>query len=148
MGNPNTQYFNWNRFFSLENSTVRYVPFTNGVTSNPAVGDWEAILPERTEIHELNIRQTILDFQVPTLTIEFMTNGISYFDILWSNTDPPKEFDFSVIGSNTLVSPAGDPPLIMEAGESLGLRITDGNRLNNSDRLQFAGSLWGVRFPT
>ena len=148
MGNPNIQYFNWQNVLSLENSTARYHPYTASTVTFPDIGNWEAFLPERLEVHEINIRQFIFDAQVPTLNIEFMTNGIVYYNFPWANTDPPREVDLSIVGSNTLVSPAGDPPLLMEAGESLGFRIIDGNRLNNSDRLSFKITLWGIRFPT
>jgi len=145
MGNQNTQWWEWRQFGSVENRTLRWHPFN---VRNDNDIDFEAELVERTEIHEINIRQIAIDFQVPTLNVEFVTNGFNYYNIAWSNTDPPRTIDLSIVASNTIVPPGGDPPLIMEAGETVGFRIDDGNRLNNTDRLAFQASIWGIRFPT
>jgi len=151
MGNPNIQFFSFPRTLSVENVTLRYHPFNASSNSNPSVGNWEAVLPERLEVHGIRVTQTIFDAQVPTLNVEFVTNGITYYNFAWANGDSPKSVDLSTTNSNTLSPPpigSGEAPLLMESEESLGFRITDGNRLNNSDRLRFAITIWGIRFPT
>lgn len=150
MGNPNLQWFDFPKLTSIENTTIRFHPFNQQLNSTSSVGAWEAVLLERTEIHEIRVEQTVFNNQVPTLDVEFVINGgLTYYNFAWANGDPPKTVDLSTTNSNTLgPPPAGEAPLIMEAGESLGFRIMDGNRPNNSDRLGFIVSIWGIRFPT
>lgn len=150
MGNQNLEFLYSGHVQSQRLLDKRFafnVRNSNTVGGNTTGG--ETVLPERTEIHTWTLQQWVFDAQVNNLHIEFITNGITYYDYTHvANSSAIVDFDFSVIGSNTLISPAGDPPLIMEKGETIGVKIADGNRLNNSDRWTFTSSIWGIRFPT
>jgi hypothetical protein len=149
MGNQNLEFLYSAKVESQRNQDKRFalnVRNTNTVGGNTTGG--LTVLPERTEIHAWTLQQYIFDAQVNNLHLEFLTNGITYFDYTHvANSSAIVDFDFSVISSNTLISPDGDFPLIMEKGETIGFKIEDGNRLNNSDRWGFTMSVWGIRLP-
>jgi len=141
IGNPNLYYWTLApRAESLENVTRAWHSKDKFGTTSPATpgGDRIEILNDLTQMKTMTLKQTVFDAQVPTLTVDFRINNVIYFSHLHTNgNDNIFNFDLT-----TLVGNFGAPPLILSKGESMHISITDGNRLNNSDRLAFHISVW------
>lgn len=114
----------------------------NGITnpSDPIDGVEAFALSSFTQLRQLTYKQNIVDFQVPTITLEFLVNGAAYFDVVHSNND----LAIKRINLDTFNGNFGAPPLVLNKGETFGWRIQDGARLNNSDRVQFRTTVWGT----
>jgi len=132
------------RVQSVRNSTRQWphAATRNGITNpvTPIEGVEAFALSDFTQLRQLTYKQHIVDFQVPTITLEFLVNGVAYFDVLHSNND----LAIKRVNLDTFVGNFGAPPLVLNKGETFGWRIVDGPRLNASDIVGFRTTVWGT----
>lgn len=139
---------NW-RIDSNRNSTRQWNAYDRSGGQIPG-GTLDAteilIMNDFMQMQTATLKQTSIDFQVPTITVDFLVNGLVYFSHVHTNNDVTiKTFDLT-----TLVGNFGSPPLILNKGETWNWRIIDGPRLNTSDRVGFRTTVWAINtgYPT
>lgn len=141
IGNPNLFIWsNW-QVASNRNTTRQWNTYDRPGITDPPLGLDGArvfIMNDLTQMKTATLKQNNIDFQVPTITVNFKVNGVSYFDHVHTNNDLTIfRFDLT-----TLVGNFGAPPLILNKGDTWAWSITDGNRLNASDIVGFRVTVW------
>lgn len=133
---------NW-RITSQRNSERQWNAYDRSGQTDPfgdLLGTEILIMNDFMQMQTATLKQTQIDFQVPTLNVNFEVNGLVYFTHSAVNNDTGiKTFDLTTLQGNF-----GSPPLILNKGETWNWSIVDGNRLNASDRLGFRATVWAI----
>jgi len=160
MGNPNILWYRWGNerqgVSSIPNATTLSVPLKrNGGTitlfSPPTLDGSQVVTGGKggdlIQIREWRVREIGTGFaDTSGVNINFEINGSPWYILPFvSRQTPPFFIDFGLTPSNTIPSPQGDAPLIIDGGDRIRILIVDGNRPNNSDRVRTEQDLWGIK---
>jgi len=162
MGNPNVLWYRWGSLrFGVSSAVQALTMSVPQKVNGGSITQFGGLTPDgaqvvtggkgadQIQIHEWRVREIGGGFPNqfnPDFKIQFEINGAPWYILPFrSRITPPQVIDFSVVASNTIPSPGGDAPLIINGGDDIRIFIQDGPRLNNSDRLVTLQDLWGIK---